>query len=892
MTKPLILVDGSSYLFRAYHALPPALTNDQGHPTNAMLGVLNMLRRLLKDYTPEYCIVVFDNHGKNFRHTLYPEYKANRITMPEDLAVQIEPLHELIQLMGFPLVKQPMVEADDIIGTLTQQALAHGQSVLISTGDKDMTQLIQDNVNIVDTMKGATMDAAYVKQKFGVNPEQMIDFLALVGDTADNIPGVPKVGPKTAAKWLAAYGTLDNLKDHAHEIGGKVGEYLRDHFTQLDLAKKLVTIDCAVDLSLPLTAMAMQTADHAKLRQALKHWGFNSWLKELTNDAHAPIKTQHYDCILTREAWQHWHDKIKTAGLVAVDTETTSLDAMQAKLVGISFAVSSGEAAYLPLQHDYLDVPQQLNDDQTWQALKALLEDIDIKKVGQHIKYDTKVLARAGIRLQGIVFDTLLASYILNPSNERHSLDSMAEKYLNHQMIKYETITGKGTKQISFSQVELEIAAHYAAEDADITLQLYHILKQQLATIPALQQLFVSEEMPCMQVLTKMESYGVMIDPQVLQKQSNDLAQHINQLEQQAYDVAGQPFNLSSPKQLQEILYEKHQIHVIKKTPKGQPSTAEPVLQELALSYELPKLILAYRHLSKLKSTYVDKLPRMILPDTGRVHTRYHQHITSTGRLSSTDPNLQNIPIRTETGRRIRDAFIAPPGHVIMAADYSQVELRIMAHLSQDHSLIQAFKDRADIHTRTASEVFDVSEANITAELRRRAKAINFGLIYGMSAFGLAKQLGIGREQAQQYINTYFERYPGVARYMDQTRERAKQQGYVVTLFGRRLYLPDIQARNGMLRQAAERAAINAPMQGTAADIIKRAMIDIQHWLEHENLPIHMIMQVHDELVFEVPHNLIDQAKPSIQQYMMHAGQLDVPLIVDIGVGDNWNAAH
>lgn len=892
MTKPLILVDGSSYLFRAYHALPPTLTNDDGHPTNAMLGVLNMLRRLLKDYEPKHCVVVFDSKGKNFRHELYPDYKANRIAMPEDLAVQIEPLHEMIQLMGFPLIKQSGVEADDIIGTLTHQALEHGQSVLISTGDKDMTQLIHAHVHIVDTMKGTTMDGAYVKQKFGVNPEQMIDFLALVGDSSDNIPGVPKVGPKTAAKWLSEYSTLDNLKAHADEIGGKVGEYLRDNLDQLDLSKKLVTIDCKLGMSLPLESMAMQPADESRLRKALKQWGFKSWLKEMESEAAKPIKPKDYTCILTRQTWQQWHDKIKAATLVAVDTETTSLDAMQAKLVGISFATAAGEAAYLPLQHDYLDVPQQLNNEQTWQELKALLENPNIKKVGQHLKYDIKVLARAGIQLQGVVFDTLLASYILNPSSERHGLDSMAQKYLSHQMVKYEDITGKGAKQICFSQVDLDTASHYSAEDADITLQIYHILKQKLLATPQLYKLFETEEMPCMHVLTQMELYGVLIDAKVLQQQSHDLAIQIDKLEQQAYSEAGQPFNLSSPKQLQEILYEKHQIPVIKKTPKGQPSTAESVLQELALSYKLPKLILEYRHLSKLKSTYIDKLPRMILPDTGRVHTRYHQHITSTGRLSSSDPNLQNIPIRTETGRRIRDAFIAPSDHVIMAADYSQVELRIMAHLSQDPSLIQAFKDRADIHTRTASEVFGVVEANVTSELRRRAKAINFGLIYGMSAFGLAKQLGVGREQAQQYINTYFDRYPGVARYMDETRELAKQQGYVETLFGRRLYLPDIQSHNGMLRQAAERAAINAPMQGSAADIIKCAMIDIQRWLELENLPIHMIMQVHDELVFEVPQNLIDQARPAIQQHMMQAGRLDVPLIVDIGVGDNWNAAH
>ena len=892
MTKPLILVDGSSYLFRAYHALPPTLTNDEGHPTNAMLGVLNMLRRLLKDHDPQYCVVVFDSKGKNFRHALYPEYKANRAAMPEDLAVQIEPLHEMIKLMGFPLIKQTGIEADDIIGTLTHQAINHGQTVLISTGDKDITQLIHDQVHIVDTMKDTIMDTAYVQEKFGVKPQQMIDFLALVGDTSDNIPGVPKVGPKTAAKWLNQYGTLDNIKAHADEIGGKVGENLRDNLTQLDLSKKLVTIDCGIDVSLSLDAMAMQSADTEKLREALKHWGFKTWLKEVDHEAPKPVAKQNYDCLLTREAWQQWHDKIRTAGIVAVDTETTSLDAMQAKLVGVSFATAAGQAAYLPLHHDYLDAPQQLNDMQTWQELKALLEDPNIKKVGQHLKYDSKVLHQAGIHLQGIIFDTLLASYIINAGSERHSLDHMAEKYLNHQMVKYEDIAGKGAKQICFSQVDLDTAAHYAAEDADITLQLYHLLKQALAEVPQLQTLFETEEMPCMAVLTKMELQGVLIDAEVLHTQSHELAVQIDKLEQQAYDEAGQPFNLSSPKQLQEILYEKQQIPVIKKTPKGQPSTAEPVLQELALSHQLPKLILEYRHLSKLKSTYIDKLPRMIHPTTGRVHTRYHQHITSTGRLSSTDPNLQNIPIRTETGRQIRNAFIAPPQHVILAADYSQVELRIMAHLSQDPSLIQAFKDHADIHTRTASEVFGVNEADVTAELRRRAKAINFGLIYGMSAFGLAKQLGIGRNEAQQYINTYFERYPGVARYMDDTRELAKTQGYVETLFGRRLYLPDIQVRNGMLRQAAERAAINAPMQGTAADIIKRAMITIDHWLTQESLPIHMIMQVHDELVFEIPTEQVEHIKPIIQQKMMQAGQLAVPLIVDIGVGNNWNTAH
>ncbi len=892
MSKPIILVDGSSYLFRAFFALPN-LTNAQGQPTGAILGVINMLRRLIKDHEPDQIAVIFDTKSKNFRHELYPQYKANRATMPPELAVQIEPIHRLIKLMGLPLVAIEGIEADDVIGSLTHQAVTAGHSVLISTGDKDMAQLIHDHVTIIDTMKNVVMDRAFVLEKFGVPPELIIDYLALMGDTSDNIPGVPKVGPKTAAKWLMQYGSLDNLKAHASEITGVVGDNLRAHLGQLDLAKQLTTIQCDLNIPIEMEKLHIQPADTEPLIAELKQWELSSWLKEFSA---VPTPTQethrNYECLLTTEQFQQWLTQLSHAKQFAIDTETTSIDAMQAELVGISFALESGKAAYLPLAHHYLGAPEQLSFEQTLAQLKPILENPTIGKIGQNIKYDLKVLARYGIELQGIVFDTMLASYVLEAGLTRHNMDDLAKRHLGIQTIHYEDVTGKGAKQISFSQVTLDRATTYAAEDADVTLQLYQQFAPKLQQTPALHELFMHEEMPVMSILGSMERGGVLLNIPYLQRQSHELSLQTQTLETQAHQVAGQPFNLASPKQLLEILYDKMQLPVLKKTPGGQPSTAEEVLEELAEHYELPKIILEHRHLSKLKSTYTDKLPLMVNPTTGRVHTHYHQAVASTGRLSSSDPNLQNIPIKTEVGRKIRGAFIAPPGYKILAADYSQIELRIMAHLSKDTGLLTAFANHEDVHRATAAEVFGMTKSEVTNEQRRRAKAINFGLIYGMSAFGLAKQLGIDRAEAQKYIDVYFKRYPGVLDYMERTKKSAQELGYVETLFGRRLYLPELQSKNGMNRKGAERAAINAPLQGTAADIIKRAMIGVDHWIKQNHSPIKMIMQVHDELVFEVPADQTPTFGEQIKFLMAQAATLDVPLVVDVGVGENWDQAR
>jgi len=896
--KPVILIDGSSYLFRAYYALP-ALTNNAGEPTGAILGVMNMLKRMLKEYDPEHIVMVFDAKGKTFRHDLYAEYKANRTKMPDELRDQIAPLHALIELLGIPLIAVEGVEADDVIGTLTHRALSHGRSVMISTGDKDIAQLIQDNVTIIDTMKNVVMDAAFVEQKFGVKPKLIIDYLALMGDTSDNIPGVPKVGPKTAAKWLNEYGSLEALKTNADKVGGKVGENLRAHLDQLDLAKQLTTIDCQVDLEFEAEDFSLKPMQRSALLAEFKRLEFKSWIREFEDDA-APDSTPSssanatqptYHCILTASEWASWREKLLAAERVCFDTETTSLDALNAELIGIAFALDGQEAIYLPLRHAYLDAPEQLPFEQMLADIKHILENPTCQLIGQNLKYDCKVLHKYNIHPVNVFFDTMLASYVLDAGTGRHNLDDLAKRHLNHDTTHYEDIVGKGAKQISFADVDVQQATDYASEDAAITWQLYDLFQQRLAATPALQALFFQQEMRVLPILMQMEIDGVLIDDALLLQQSHTHAEQLAQLEQQAHAIADAPFNLSSPKQLREIFYDKMQLPIIKKTPKGQPSTNEEVLTELAHDHKLPCLILEHRHLSKLKSTYTDKLPQQIDIKTGRVHTHYHQAVANTGRLSSSDPNLQNIPIKTPAGREIRQAFIAPADKKIIAADYSQIELRIMAHLSGDAGLVKAFQSNKDIHRHTAAEVFGVTPDDVTNEQRRRAKAINFGLIYGMSAFGLAKQLKIGRAEAQQYIDTYFKRYPGVLDYMERTRQLAADQGYVETLFGRRLYLPDMRAKNPMLRKGAERAAINAPMQGTAADIIKCAMIAIHAWGQTQP-DILLLMQVHDELVFECPETQLADAEQHIKTLMENAAQLDVPLLVEVGVGDNWEAAH
>jgi DNA polymerase-1 len=908
MTSPLILVDGSSFLFRAYHAIPP-LTNAKGEPTNAIYGVSNMLRKLLADYNPTHVAVVFDSKTKTFRHELSPVYKANRTEMPSDLGCQIKPLHALIRAMGIPLISASGVEADDVLGVLACYAKTQGHHVIIATSDKDMAQLVNEHITLEDTMSKTKLTVDGVFEKFGVRPDQIADYLALVGDSSDNIAGVPKVGAKTAAKWLAQYDTLDNLVAHADEITGKVGENLRDNLEQLALAKQLTVIRCDLELPYNMADLTRRPVHDEQLKALIVEFGFSAWLNSLSKNTSTVVPktdnpsdteatsdlqttaTAHYDIILTMAQLDAWILRLEQSALIAIDTETTSLDYTQAQLVGLSFAVQTGEAAYLPLAHAYPEVPTQLNREIVLEKLRPLLENPNKHKVGQNLKYDYHVLANHGITLQGISDDTMLASYVLD-STGKHNLDFLSQKYLNLKTISYEEVAGKGAKQLNFSEIAIETAAHYAAEDADVCVRLHHALQAKLQAQVELLNLYNTLEMPLLSVLARLERNGVLIDDNLLVHQSMELSQQMMSLEQKAHDEAGHNFNLNSPKQIQTILYEQLQIPVIKRTPKGQPSTDESVLQELAEEYALPKLTIEHRSLSKLKSTYTDKLPEQINVKTGRVHTSYHQAVTATGRLSSSEPNLQNIPIRSPEGRKIRQAFIAPKGYKIVAADYSQIELRIMAHLANDEGLITAFSQGEDIHRATAAEVFNVPLSDVTTDLRRKAKAVNFGLIYGMSAFGLAKQLDVSRSDAQTYINAYFARYPGVKKYMDDTRILAKEQGYVETLFGRRLYLPEIDSRNAALRQYAERTAINAPMQGTAADIIKRAMLTVDEWLLRGEIDVKMIMQVHDELVFEINEQDVDVAVEKIKSLMSSAAELTVPLIVDVGVGNNWDEAH
>lgn len=894
--KPLILVDGSSYLYRAFHALP-SLSNSKGEPTGAVYGVTNMLRRLLTDYQPEYVAVVFDAKGKTFRDEMYPQYKANRPPMPEELAQQIKPIHAVVGALGFPILEVAGVEADDVIGTLVRQAVQISMPVLIATSDKDMTQLVSAQVSVANTMDGSELDPVGVEAKFGVPPSQIVDYLALIGDTVDNVPGVPKVGPKTAARWLKEYGSLDDVMNRSDEIKGKVGENLRSSLEHLPLSRALVTIKCDVNLGLGVPDLRRREADIPVLRKLYSELEFKTWLRELSSgdDEHGSSVERpelRYDTILDERRLAHWLDRLRDAELFAFDTETTSLDYMEAELVGVSFSVEPGEAAYVPVGHDYAGAPRQLSRDHVLQLLSPMLEDPQVLKLGQNLKYDMSVLARYGICMAGIRFDTMLESYVLDSTATRHDMDSLALKYLNHETIHFEDVAGKGAKQLTFNEVPLEQAAPYAAEDADVTLRLHHVLWPRVAAVETLRDLFDDIEMPLVPVLSKMERNGVLIDAHMLAGQSSELAARMHELEQEAHAVAGRPFNLGSPKQIQEILFDDFKLPVRAKTPKGQPSTSESVLQELALDYPLPKLILEHRAVSKLKSTYTEALPACIHPLSGRVHTSYQQAVASTGRLSSTEPNLQNIPIRTPEGRRVRKAFVSPPGYKLVAADYSQIELRIMAHLSGDDGLRRAFGAGEDVHRATASDVFGVTAATVTDDQRRSAKAINFGLIYGMSAFGLARQLGIERAQAQEYVDLYFTRYPQVKTYMDSTRSLAREQGYVETVFGRRLYLPEINSRNVHRRQYAERTAINAPMQGTAADIIKRAMLRVDAWLIQSGIDARMIMQVHDELVFEVSEDAVDQTVQRVRELMVGAAELTVPLVVDIGIGDNWDEAH
>ena len=908
----LVLIDGSSYLYRAFHAMPP-LTNSRGEATGAIYGVVNMLRTLLDEYHPDYVAVVFDAKGKTFRDEMFDQYKANRPPMPDELRSQIEPLHAVVRAMGLPCLVENGVEADDVIGTLALQAAESGIRTVISTGDKDMAQLVRepssgcnDDITLINTMNNKKLDRAGVIEKFGLPPEQIIDYLALIGDSSDNIPGIPGVGPKTAVKWFTQYGSLDEIIRQAESIKGKIGEKFRANMAQLPLSRQLTTIKLDVPLTVTPKTLQPQPADTEALRTLFERLEFKRWLDELQQPSNKPAENgepiatveRNYETILDQSALDRWVERLNSAALFSFDTETTSLDYIDAEVVGLSFAIEPGEAAYLPLAHDYEGAPTQLNRTTVLEQLRPLLEDEQRKKVGQNLKYDTNVLRNHGVQLRGIAFDTMLESYVLNSTATRHDMDSLAQKYLGLSTIHYEDVAGKGAKQITFNQVPIEVAAPYAAEDADITLQLHQTLWPKVEKEGGLCKLFNEIELPLLPVLAEMERHGVLVDAEMLNLQSGELNERMLQIEQQAFAAAEQEFNLSSPKQLQEILFEKQQLPVIKKTPKGQPSTAEEVLQELALDYPLPKLILEYRSMSKLKSTYTDKLPKQIHPKTGRVHTSYHQAVTATGRLSSSNPNLQNIPIRNKEGRRIRQAFIAPPGKLIVAADYSQIELRIMAHLSEDAGLLDAFRRGDDIHSATAAEIFNTLPLSVTPEQRRRAKAINFGLIYGMSAFGLAKQLSVGRKEAQAYIDLYFERYPGVLAYMDRMRETARADGYVKTLFGRRLYLPEINARNAQRRQYAERAAINAPMQGSAADIIKLAMLKTATWLKDEAVDtlgapcITMVMQVHDELVFEVANEQLAAAREGIRNCMSSAAKLAVPLVVDIGSGINWDEAH
>lgn len=898
MPQPdLILVDGSSYLYRAFHALPP-LTNTRGEPTGAVYGVINMLRRLLKDYESEHVAIIFDAKGKTFRDDLYADYKANRPPMPDDLACQIEPLHTIIRAMGLPILVIDGVEADDVIATLARAAEKIGWQVLISTGDKDLTQLVDDAISLIDTMTNTHLDAGAVKQKFGVSPNRIPDYLSLVGDTVDNVPGVPKCGPKTATKWLQQYESLDGVITHAGDIKGKIGENLRATLSWLPRAKELVTVRANLALPVQPENLKPSPPDHEALCEWFQRLEFKSWLHELVSSSHAEpaalsrAKAGAYTCILDEPTFNVWLARLQTAEIFAFDTETTGLNYMQAEIVGMSFAIKPGEAAYLPLAHDYQGAPEQLNREQVLARLKTLLQDASHPKLGHNLKYDRNVLANHGITLEGIQHDTMLESYILNATANRHDLDTLAATYLAHQTLHFEDVAGKGAKQVSFNQVSLEQAAPYAAEDADISLRLHRLFWPRLQAEPGLRRVYEEIEIPLIRVLSHMERTGVCVDADRLRQQSRELSEHLVKIEQQARDLAGSNFNLGSPKQIQEILFKQLHLPILRKTPKGQPSTAEDVLEELAAQHEFPRLILNYRAMAKLKSTYTDQLPKCIDSRTGRVHTSYQQAVTSTGRLASSNPNLQNIPVRTPEGRRIRQAFIAPPGHSLIAADYSQIELRIMAHLSSDPGLLDAFAAGKDIHKATAAEIFNVPPDDVNPAQRRAAKAINFGLIYGMSAFGLARQISIGRVEAQDYIDRYFARYPEVRHFMDTTRAQAHKQGFVETLFGRRLYVPNIRSRNPQQRAQAERMAINAPLQGTAADIIKRAMIRVDRWLENEGLPLCMILQVHDELVLEAPDNLLGSASCCLREYMENAAQLQVPLRVEIGIGKDWDAAH
>jgi DNA polymerase-1 len=891
--KPLILVDGSSYLYRAFHAMP-SLTNSKKFPTGAIYGVVNMLKKLLNDYQPEQMAVVFDAKGKTFRDDLYPEYKATRKEMPAELAMQIEPLHQIIHALGIPLIMVEGVEADDVIGTLAHHATQQKRETIISTGDKDLAQLVNEHVILINTMTNTQMDIAGVTEKFGVPPNTIIDYLTLVGDTSDNIPGVPQVGPKTAVKWLQQYGTLDNIIKHAEQITGKVGESLRQTIPQIPLTKSLVTIKCDVDLSISLSDLTLKPKNNDSLLTQFKEMEFKSWLSELlekNTDSKQISKQTNYETISTEEALEKWIKKLKTADLISFDTETTSLDSMQAKLVGVSFSVEKGVAAYVPFGHDYENAPAQVPMQRVLDALKPILENPHIKKVGQHIKYDMEVLANAGIALKGIAYDTMLESYILDSASNNHDMDSLALKYLGVRTISFTDVAGKGAKQITFNQVAIDKASAYAAEDADVTLQLHHTLWPKIEKEESLKNVFNDIEVPLISVLASMELTGVLIDPDKLIEQGKALQIRLNEIEKEAFALAGSAFNINSPKQLQEILFDKLQLPILQKTPTGQASTADPVLQELALEFAMPKLIIEYRSLSKLISTYTSKLVEQMNPKTGRIHTSYNQVGTSTGRLSSSDPNLQNIPIRSQEGRRIRQAFIAPKGYKLVSADYSQIELRLMAHISQDPNLLKAFANNLDIHKATASEVWGVPLDEVTSEMRRNAKAINFGLLYGMSAFGLTRQIGVDRKSAQEYIDRYFARYPAVKSYMDDTRKFAKEHGYVETLCGRRLPMPEINSSQIMRQKAAERAAINAPLQGSAADIIKLAMIEIDQWLTRDNIPAKMLMQVHDELVFEVREDVLDSTIETVKHYMTHVLSLSVPILVAVGVGDNWDTA-
>ncbi len=892
--KTLILVDGSSYLYRAFHALP-ALSSSKGEPTGAIYGVLTMLRRLVKDYEPLSMAVVFDAVGKTFRDELYPQYKANRPLMPEELRAQIDPLHAIIRAMGLPVIIIEGVEADDVIGTLATRACAEGLETIVSTGDKDLAQLVNERVRLVNTMDNIVLDAAGVERKFGIPPALMVDYLALIGDKVDNIPGVPMVGPKTAVAWLKHYGSLEAVLARAGEIPGKVGENLRASLTQIPLSKKLLTIAC--DLDLPVAPRDLKPAPPDP--EALKEWfmrlEFKSWLAELLERAAAETGDQgsaNYETLLERGALAAWLKRLAKAELIALDTETTSLDYMEAQVVGVSFAVEVDKAAYVPLSHDYPGAPRQLSRETVLEALRPILEDPDRPKLGHNLKYDMSVLANHGVRLRGVRFDSMLESYLLDSTATRHDMDTLALKYLGYRTIHFEDVAGKGAKQLTFNQVPIAQASRYAAEDADVCLKLHQTLWPKLSAESGLKCLYEEIEIPLVPVLSRMERNGVKIDAMMLTRQSKELYKRLQAIEDEAYTLAGGRFNLGSPKQIQEILYERLRLPVGAKTPKGQPSTAEAVLQELAFDYPLPALILEHRALSKLKSTYTDKLPAMIHPRTGRVHTSYHQAVAATGRLSSSDPNLQNIPVRTEEGRRIRQAFIAPPGYKLVSADYSQIELRIMAHLSGDARLLEAFGSGEDIHKATAAEVFGVPPEAVTSDQRRAAKTINFGLIYGMSAFGLARQLGTDRGAAQAYVDRYFARYPGVKAFMDETRERARAAGYVETVFQRRLYLPEINSRNASRRQYAERTAINAPMQGTAADIIKRAMIAVDRWIEESSIDAKLIMQVHDELVLEVADSAVAEVGQKLVPLMAGAARLTVPLVVEVGAGQNWDEAH